>query len=169
MISQHKNMPTNLPCFYFYNSERAIPLVDGANGAPYGTANLREGNQYKTLDGTIVTWIDDIISVYEPTHGMTRCVVDVWSVFGAPLILKDGTGKEQTFNTENAIFIVYDGAKILIGSESEGCVTKVRYLFPTTEINTETIEGFDSSETTIYLNQWNGPFEPCSKIAHGTL
>lgn len=168
-MRQHKNIEATLHYFYLYNTQGAIPLIEGTEGAPPGTANLQQGNKYKTPDGTIITWIDDKVTVSEPTCGITQCVMDIWSVFGVPLTLKDGTGKEQIFKTENALFIVYDGGKILIGSENTGPVIKVRYLFPTTEINSETIEEFSTDKITIYINQWNGPCEPCSKIAHGTL
>jgi len=167
------------------DSAGSLPVTSGLNGAPVGTADLERGNKYDPFyvgagfnqcapasvgggstaaggiyqGGTVFNWIGDTMAVCEPGR-------DSWSIAGSPPMLKDGSGAYQTIPTLCACFNLVDGSKLIISALTIGsAIAKARVVFPSTELNPTTLDGFALTEITVY----NSNFMNFSKVAAGKL
>lgn len=86
-----------------------------------------------------------------------------WKVWGDPHIT-DGSGKQQDFKTNNAMFTLQDGTKVaMCASGPQGVVSRVRIFPPNVGVNAQNLGGIDPKQTTVYHNVGN------QKVAGGTL
>ncbi len=155
-IERHEH-EQHSPC----DSVGAMPInnIVGSDGAPIGTANLIQGNKYITENGAIITWIDNTITVCEPTTPP-----DIWSVYGTPLTIKDVTGKVQQIPTPNAMIQLGDGSSLLVGSNGIGVITMSRFITNNSPMVSSTFQGYSINQTEVYMN-----YTDRSKVAQGTV
>lgn len=141
------------PC----DSTGAIYVISGLNDAPVGTANLLQINKYRSPSGSIITWIDNTITVCEAD-------ANIWRVFGAPFVLIDGAGISQVIPTLGALFSLFDGSKLLVYSSIQGLgITQVRFYLPGTPLNSTNLQGYDPTQIEVYNNRELGK-EPAGTL-----
>jgi hypothetical protein len=141
----HLIKETDSPC----EVTDAIPIIDikGTDGLPVGVVNLQQDNKYITPSGIIINWIDSILIVSEPYP-----VENIWSVYGAPLQLKDGVGEIQRVITDNGYFALADGSKIIVISNCSSPIIMVRFFLPETQLTIQNLQGINLVKTIVYEN-----------------